>query len=94
MNGAARITDLHQCPAADPKPHVGGPIVGPGAPTVLINNLPAALVGDQCICVGPPASILSGSATVLANDKPIARRGDRTAHGGAIAAGSPDVVAG
>ena len=43
---AARLLDLHICPVADgPKPHVGGPIVGPGCPTVLVGGQPAAVVG-------------------------------------------------
>ena len=46
---AARIGDMHVCPFVDPgpKPHVGGPIVGPSVPTVLIGGQPAAVVpGD------------------------------------------------
>ena len=63
---AARITDMHTCPMVNPGPvpHVGGPIVK-GAPTVLIGNLPAARIGDQAICVGPPDVIAMGSATVI-----------------------------
>ena len=50
---ASRITDMHVCPASNgPVPHVGGPIVVPGAPTVLIGGLPAATVGSMCVCVG------------------------------------------
>jgi hypothetical protein len=34
---AARLTDMHVCPmVTGVVPHVGGPIVGPGAPTVLV----------------------------------------------------------
>jgi uncharacterized Zn-binding protein involved in type VI secretion len=73
---------------------VGGPIVGPGSPTVLIGGLPAALVGDTCVCVGPPDSIIKGSATVLIGGKPAARMGDSTAHGGTIAAGYLNVMIG
>ena len=65
MPPAARIADLHNCPATTGAvPHVGGPILGPGEPTVLIGNMPAAVVGDTCICVGPPSSISQGSGTV------------------------------
>ena len=98
MKPAARLTDMHQCPmqtpGVPPIPHVGGPIVGPGVPTVLIANLPAAVVGDACVCVGPPDSILLGSATVLISNRPAARSGDTTAHGGAIVAGCPLVLIG
>lgn len=92
---AARITDMHTCPMFDgPKPHVGGPIMPPGTPTVLIGNLPAATVGNQCTCVGPPDVIVMGSPTVLIGGKPAARMGDSTAHGGVIVAGFPTVLIG
>ena len=69
-------------------------MVGPGAPTVLIGNMPAAVVGDSCVCVGPPDSIVLGSMTVLICNKPAARMGDTTAHGGQIVAGCPTVLIG
>jgi uncharacterized Zn-binding protein involved in type VI secretion len=56
--------------------------------------MPAAVVGDSCTCVGPPDSIVKGSASVLIGGKPAARIGDTTAHGGAIAAGCPIVIIG
>jgi uncharacterized Zn-binding protein involved in type VI secretion len=98
MPPAARLTDMHQCPMVTPGlppiPHVGGPIVGPGAPTVLIGGLPAAKVGDLAVCVGPPDSIIKGSATVMVMGMPAARIGDNTAHGGAIMMGFPTVLIG
>jgi uncharacterized Zn-binding protein involved in type VI secretion len=81
-------------PGLPPIPHVGGPIVGPGAPTVLIGGLPAAKVGDLAVCVGPPDSIIKGSATVMVMGMPAARLGDSTAHGGAIMMGFPTVLIG
>lgn len=81
-------------PALPPIPHVGGPIVGPGVPTVLIANMPAAVVGDNCVCVGPPDAIVKGSATVMIGGKPAARMGDTTAHGGSIVVGAPTVMIG
>ena len=75
-------------------PHVGGPVLGPGAPTVLIGGLPAAVVGDNVTCVGPPATVVKGSATVLIAGKPAARMGDTTAHGGMIVLGMPTVLIG
>ncbi len=81
-------------PGTPPVPHVGGPITGPGTPTVLLENVPGAVVGDMCVCTGPPDTIAMGSATVLFNDKPAARLGDTTAHGGTIAAGSATVLIG
>ncbi|MEL6678944.1 MAG: PAAR domain-containing protein [Pseudomonadota bacterium] len=95
MPPAARLTDMHTCPAATgPVPHVGGPVVGPGVPTVLIGGLPAATLGDTATCVGPPATIIKGSATVLIGGKPAARMGDTTAHGGTIVSGFPTVMIG
>ena len=93
---AARIGDMHTCPMVDPgpKPHVGGPITGPGVPTVLIANMPAAVVGDMATCVGPPDTISKGSSTVLIGGKPAARVGDQTAHGGVIVVGAPTVLIG
>ena len=95
---AARMTDMHVCPmqtpAVPPVPHVGGPIIGPGAPTVLIGSLPAAVMGDSATCVGPPDSLVMGSATVLIGGKPAIRMGDTSAHGGSIVAGMPTVLNG
>ena len=88
MPPAARVTDMHTCPMADgPVPHVGGPILPPCEPTVLIGYLPAARVTDQLTCVGPPDVIVKGSATVMIGDLPAARIGDNTAHGGVIVLG-------
>ena len=96
---AARLTDMHTCPMQTPAfpspiPHVGGPVVGPGVPNVLIGKMPAAVVGDMCVCVGPPDTIVKGSATVMINGRPAARMGDTTAHGGSIVAGCPTVMIG
>ncbi|MBB6250763.1 PAAR domain-containing protein [Nitrospirillum iridis] len=98
MPPAARLTDMHTCPLVTPGvppiPHVGGPVAGPGAPTVLIGGLPAAKVGDMLVCVGPPDSIVKGSSTVLVEGMPAARMGDSTAHGGSIVLGLPTVMIG
>jgi uncharacterized Zn-binding protein involved in type VI secretion len=98
MPPAARITDLHVCPMSTPVvppiPHVGGPITGPGCPTVLIGGLPAARVGDMAVCVGPPDSIVAGSSTVMIGGVPAARMGDTSAHGGKIVLGLPTVMIG
>lgn len=92
---AARITDMHVCPMlTGPVPHVGGPILPPGAVTVLICGLPAARVTDMATCVGPPDVIALGSFTVLTCKLPQARMGDITAHGGTIVLGAPTVLVG
>jgi uncharacterized Zn-binding protein involved in type VI secretion len=81
-------------PAVPPIPHVGGPIMPPGMPTVLIGKMPAARMGDMCVCVGPPDVIALGSFTVLIGNMPAARMGDMTAHGGTIVMGFPMVLIG
>lgn len=92
---ASRITDMHVCPMVTGiVPHVGGPISGPCAPTVLIGKLPAARVSDMCVCVGPPDVIAKGSATVLTVKMPQARIADLTAHGGNIVLGCFTVLVG
>ena len=70
MPAAARIGDLHTCPMQTPAvpapiPHVGGPIIGPGSPTVLIGGKPAARMGDTCahggsIAIGFPTVQIGG----------------------------------
>lgn len=96
MPPAARISDMHVCPKVEPGPvpHVGGPILPPGCPTVLIGFLPAARQGDMALCVGPPDSISKGSATVLIGNMPAARMGDMTQHGGVIVLGCFTVLIG
>ncbi len=92
---ASRITDMHTCPmVTGVVPHVGGPVSGPCAPTVLIGSLPAARVSDMCVCVGPPDVIAKGSATVITMGMPQARIGDITAHGGVLILGMPTVLVG
>lgn len=97
MPAAARLTDLHACPATagfPPVPHRGGPITGPGVPTVLIGSLPAAVVGDTAVCVGPVDAIVQGSMTVRISGRAAARVGDAMAHGGKIVLGLPTVLIG
>lgn len=95
---AARITDMHVCPMVTPGvppiPHVGGPILPPCVPTVLTCMMPQAVVGNPALCVGPPDTIILGSFTVLVNNRPAARLGDTTVHGGKIVVGAPTVLIG
>lgn len=97
MGPAARAGDMHICPmqtpAVVPVPHVGGPIL-PLPSTVLIGGLPAATLGQPCLCVGPPDTIVKGSLTVLINGRPAVRVGDTTAHGGTVILGWPTVLIG
>lgn len=95
MPPAARVTDMHVCPMVTGiVPHVGGPILPPCEPTVLIGMLPAARVSDMATCVGPPDTIAMGSPTVLIGNMMAARIGDPTAHGGVIVLGCFTVMIG
>jgi uncharacterized Zn-binding protein involved in type VI secretion len=95
MPPAARLSDMHTCPAATgPVPHVGGPISGPCSPNVIVGGLPAARVTDMAVCIGPPDQIVKGSPTVFINGLPAARIGDMTAHGGIIILGCMTVIIG
>jgi uncharacterized Zn-binding protein involved in type VI secretion len=102
MPPAARIGDWHECPMLTPAgpvevPHVGGPVLPPGAVTVLIGGRPAARLSDRAECVGMPPLldvVVGGSATVLVGGLPAARMGDGTAHGGKIVMGCFTVLIG
>jgi uncharacterized Zn-binding protein involved in type VI secretion len=92
---ASRLSDMHVCPmVTGVVPHVGGPILPPCAPTVLIGGLPAARLGDPAVCAGGPDAIALGSFTVLTSGQPQARIGDLTVHGGSIVLGLPTVLVG
>ena len=89
----ATIGSMHVCPLCNGTvPHVGGPVSGPGAPNVLINGKPVAVMGDMCVCIGTPDTIVQGSSSVLVNGTPVACVGDLTAHGGCITVGEANVV--
>ncbi len=95
MGMAARAGDMHVCPmVTGTVPHVGGPVMPPGCPTVMVQGMPAARVGDMATCVGPPDTIVMGSSTVIIGGMPAARQGDSTAHGGSIILGAPTVMIG
>ncbi len=95
MGMAARAGDMHVCPmVTGTVPHVGGPVMPPGCPTVIIQGMPAARVGDMATCAGPPDTIVMGSSTVIIGGMPAARQGDSTAHGGSIVLGAPTVMIG
>ncbi|MCC5913631.1 MAG: PAAR domain-containing protein [Balneolaceae bacterium] len=92
---AARVNDMQTCPMTTGRvPHVGGPILPPGASTVLIGGQPAARVGDSAVCTGPSSQIATGSGTVFIEGMPAARIGDSTTHGGVIINGESTVLIG
>ena len=95
MPPAARVSDMHTCPmVSGVVPHVGGPILPPGVPTVLIGGLPAATATSMATCAGGPDTIVKGSMTVMIGGMPAARMGDMTAHGGVITLGCMTVMIG
>ena len=92
---AARVGDMHTCPLiTGTVSYVGGPVLPPAAPTVMIGGMPAAKVGDMLTCTGPPDTIAAGSSSVMISGSPAARQGDSTAHGGSITLGCATVIIG
>jgi len=93
---AARVGDHHTCPMVEPgpKPHVGGPILPPGCPTVLICNKPAARINDKAFCIGPVDTIVKGAFPVTIGNMPASRESDATSHGGKIVIGCSSVEIG
>ncbi len=103
MPAAARVGDMAKQDAphchtphgpAGPIPHPTLPltITGPGAATVMIGKMPAAILGDQTTpctlpgCApGGPGVIMKGSATVMITKKPAARVNDITQHASCVA---------
>jgi uncharacterized Zn-binding protein involved in type VI secretion len=59
------MADVHVCPlVTGVVPHTGG-VVTLGSKTVLIDNMPAARMGDVLTETGPPNPIAAGCMTVL-----------------------------
>jgi uncharacterized Zn-binding protein involved in type VI secretion len=107
MPNAARMTDkvIHDnphchapihppAPVPTPVPHPPIPIqiIPQCVPTVLINNLMAAVVTSMTLpCMLPscvpngPGMIAKGSATVMIGNKPAARMGDLVTFSGCVA---------
>lgn len=75
-------------------PHVGGPLLPPGLPTVVIGGLAASRATDRALCVGPPDFLVVGSSTVLIGGQMAARLNDPTMHQGKIVAGVGTVLIG
>jgi len=89
----ATVGSMHVCPmCTGTVPHVGGPVIGPGASNVLINGKSAALMGDMCTCAGPPDVIVQGNPFVKINGKAVVCVGDLTAHGGIITIGEGNIT--
>ena len=92
---AARVADMHTCPmVTGVVPHVGGPILPAGCPTVLIGSMPAARATDMATCAGGPDVLIPCGSTTMIGGMPASRLGDATAHGGIITVGLPTVLIG
>jgi uncharacterized Zn-binding protein involved in type VI secretion len=92
MPAAARVTDTS---------NHGGTIIGPGAATVMIGGMPAAIATDQHACSLPPnahqptvSPFPMGSTTVLICGKPALRTTDSAICGACAAVGEPTVQIG
>ncbi len=92
MAAAARVGDTT---------NHGGAIIGPGAPTVLIGGMPAAVAGDSHVCPLPPNShqptvsvFPAGSTTVMIAGMPALRTTDACICGAMAAVGEPTVLIG
>lgn len=76
----------------------GGLIVGPGAPSVICSGFIVACVGDAVAPHGTGAhanaTIVTGSKSVFADGRPVARIGDLASCGHVIASGSAEVIVG
>lgn len=101
MPNAARVLDKHQCPlqtpGTPPVPHAAGGVIMQGRLNVLIEEMPAARVGDPLLCAGPPPhpdTIAAGSRSVYIGGMPAARVGDPTASGGKIQLSAKRVLIG
>lgn len=77
----------------------GGVIIGPGAPSVLVEGTPVSTIGDLVVGHGPNphigATVVSGSATVFAEGRPVTVEGlsvATCAHG--VTLGAPTVQIG
>ncbi|MCF1449285.1 hypothetical protein GOZ83_09485 [Agrobacterium vitis] len=80
---------MHICPMADPKPHIGGPVIWTQQNFVTVDGIPIATVGDTWICTGVPTTdgIAGGSSAANINGRKIARIGDLCNHGGKLTQG-------
>lgn len=89
----ATVGSMHVCPMVTGlTPHVGGPVSGPGNPGILIDGMPVSVMGDMCVCTGPPDVIVTGCPGVLADGVPIVTETCMTAHGGMVTSGVTGVT--
>lgn len=88
---AARQGDYHICPAPT---HVGGALLLPACPNLLIEGQPASKLADLAACSSSQDVIAEGAQTVLFGQLPAARITDKTVHSGVISQGASNVLIG
>jgi len=87
---------MHTCPLSEPPTptlhnSAGQQIIPGGQTKVFIDGQIAIVAQDTCVCLGAPNQVVGGSSKVFFQNKPAARQGDSTAHGGSIIQGSAKV---
>lgn len=66
ITGASGGADIHACTTPLPIPPHGPGVVITGSATVMVNNLPAARMGDTILeAIGPPNKIVKGQMNVM-----------------------------
>jgi uncharacterized Zn-binding protein involved in type VI secretion len=66
ISGLGGMSDISICPVPLPVPPHGPGVVTNGSPTVLVNNMPLARLGDTIVeALGPPNKIVSGATSVM-----------------------------
>ncbi|HQZ82890.1 MAG TPA: PAAR domain-containing protein [Pyrinomonadaceae bacterium] len=66
ISAASGGADIHSCVTPLPIPPHGPGVVITGSATVMVNNLPAARMGDTILeAIGPPNKIVKGQMNVL-----------------------------
>ncbi len=66
ITSASAGADIHACTTPLPTPPHGPGVVITGSATVMVNNLPAARMGDTILeAIGPPNKIVKGQMNVL-----------------------------
>ena len=89
----AMLTSFQLCPMLDgPIPHVGGVIVESTCDNIIAGILPAADMTSMAICIGPPANVVDGSPSFIADCLPIAVMLAETDHGGMVLEGFPTIL--
>ena len=84
---------MQMCPMCDgPVPHVGGVILETTCDNVIAGFLPAASMGAVAMCIGPPAEVVDGSPTFIADATPVAVMLSATDHGGMVLEGEPTML--